>query len=321
MICFDTPNTALKPCGHVLCEECASHIFSNGCPFCRDPITDLKPLSLEELRKVQSLRAESDDRDEILRKQRMDGESDLIAEKFCLKWKKDKHLIAVELLKRIAMRNLESNAFQEALKRTMRDGHRILMQEKEKEKERSFQKSMYLKDLEQRSKDMSEEYLQQNRRFEDIVALIPKEHERKRARAFFVSEMTQISVELQNMIKSGKLKDSEDEVHPHLLRGCLDLETKIYERFLKGKRLSNTNAHILANFRKDTEREYCKLCQLMESPNCRNLHGFMEFTESIRVTTDDNCPEIIENKPATGLCNRVCKIIMGTFFICHAKFD
>ena len=135
--------------------------------------------------------------------------------------------------------------------------------------------------------------------------------------------MTRIHVELNKMTNSDKLEwnDFKNLKALHFMKGRLDVETKIYERFLKGMRLSGKNAQILEDFRKHMERQYELLHFMSSSKNSANSKIEDICIQSTSVKTDNDCLEGINDKPATGLCDRVCKSIMRAFYNSRAKFD
>mmetsp|Transcript_14163 Transcript_14163/g.30494 ORF Transcript_14163/g.30494 Transcript_14163/m.30494 type:complete len:318 (+) Transcript_14163:158-1111(+) len=64
-VCFeDAAVVSLKPCDHVMCVQCASHLQTKACPFCRAPVCAVSLDSLGE-RKLTSLCREREERDEL----------------------------------------------------------------------------------------------------------------------------------------------------------------------------------------------------------------------------------------------------------------
>jgi len=235
VICFEVPDTQLNPCSHVLCEECATQILAKGCPLCREAIVDLTPLSAEQRNVVEVMRAEEDRQDEIRRGSRNEAASDIIAQKFLRK--KNAHLVPMELLKRIAMQNLEKYiTFQGAMKHTMRDGHRIILMKMDKEREERKALKESIPFIE---KDSNAQYvIQCLRRGEDafvgsLLQRISKKTERKRAREVYVSEVRKFSEDLERRILKNPDKPDLHYIEKALALMWINFKHTVRCKFLK----------------------------------------------------------------------------------------
>jgi len=145
VICTELPDTLLQPCGHVLCIACAQVMMPEGCPFDRETIQSLRPLSSEEQSLVKESRAQEDDNDELMKIKNKQGESELMVTKFRRRWKKDASLVSEALLIRIAAQHCEEQdlPFNTKFKKMMEDSNQILLEMKRKKEadEKAIQKN------------------------------------------------------------------------------------------------------------------------------------------------------------------------------------